>query len=45
MKQAVLDVTDPQAAHSAQDRKWREVGRSADFGEPYPVVPPADSPT
>jgi NAD(P)-dependent dehydrogenase (short-subunit alcohol dehydrogenase family) len=29
----------------AQDRKWREVGRSADFGEPYPVVPPADSPT
>ena len=29
-----LDVTDPQAAHSAQDRKWREVGRSADFSEP-----------
>jgi NAD(P)-dependent dehydrogenase (short-subunit alcohol dehydrogenase family) len=28
-----------------QDRKWQRVSRSADFGEPYPVVPPADSPT
>jgi NAD(P)-dependent dehydrogenase (short-subunit alcohol dehydrogenase family) len=28
----------------AQDRKWGEVGRSADFSEPYPVVLPADSP-
>ena len=29
----------------AQDRKWQQVSRSADFGEPYPVVPPADLPT
>ena len=29
----------------AQDRKWREVGRSADFSEPYPVALPEDSPT
>lgn len=27
----------------ADDRKWREVGRSADFGEPYPVEFPADT--
>jgi NAD(P)-dependent dehydrogenase (short-subunit alcohol dehydrogenase family) len=27
-----------------QDRKWQQVSRSADFGEPYPVKPPADSP-
>ena len=26
-----------------QDRKWQQVSRSADFGEPYPVMPPADS--
>jgi hypothetical protein len=25
-----------------QDRTWREVARSADFGEPYPAVLPAD---
>jgi len=29
----------------AEDRKWRQVSRSADFGEPYPVVPPPDLPT
>jgi hypothetical protein len=29
----------------AQDRKWREVSRSADFSEPYPAVFPADSPS
>jgi NAD(P)-dependent dehydrogenase (short-subunit alcohol dehydrogenase family) len=28
----------------AQDRTWEQVSRSADFGEPYPVVPPVDSP-
>jgi NAD(P)-dependent dehydrogenase (short-subunit alcohol dehydrogenase family) len=28
-----------------QDRKWQQVSRSADFGEPYPVAPPADLPT
>jgi hypothetical protein len=26
----------------AQDRKWTEVSRSADFGEPYPVEFPPD---
>jgi NAD(P)-dependent dehydrogenase (short-subunit alcohol dehydrogenase family) len=26
----------------AQDRRWNEVSRSADFGEPYPVEFPAD---
>ena len=29
----------------AQDRTWRQVSRSADFAQPYPVAPPADSPT
>ena len=29
----------------AQDRTWRQVSRSADFDQPYPVAPPADSPT
>jgi NAD(P)-dependent dehydrogenase (short-subunit alcohol dehydrogenase family) len=29
----------------AQDRKWREVGRSADFSEPYPVAFPVDLPS
>jgi NAD(P)-dependent dehydrogenase (short-subunit alcohol dehydrogenase family) len=28
----------------AEDRKWSDVSRSADFGEPYPVVPPSDAP-
>jgi NAD(P)-dependent dehydrogenase (short-subunit alcohol dehydrogenase family) len=28
----------------ADDRKWREVSRSADFSEPYPVEFPADTP-
>jgi NAD(P)-dependent dehydrogenase (short-subunit alcohol dehydrogenase family) len=28
----------------ADDRRWGAVGRSADFGEPYPVVLPADTP-
>jgi NAD(P)-dependent dehydrogenase (short-subunit alcohol dehydrogenase family) len=28
-----------------QDRRWREVSRSADFSEPYPVGLPADLPT
>ncbi|MGH9120862.1 MAG: SDR family NAD(P)-dependent oxidoreductase [Acidimicrobiales bacterium] len=28
----------------AEDRRWQEVSRSADFGEPYPVPLPADSP-
>jgi NAD(P)-dependent dehydrogenase (short-subunit alcohol dehydrogenase family) len=29
----------------AEDRRWREVSRSADFGEPYPVELPADTPS
>ena len=29
----------------ADDRKWQEVSRSADFGEPYPPDFPADLPT
>jgi hypothetical protein len=29
----------------AQDRKWEQVSRSADFTELYPVLPPTDSPT
>jgi NAD(P)-dependent dehydrogenase (short-subunit alcohol dehydrogenase family) len=29
----------------AADRKWREVSRSADVGEPYPPRFPADTPT
>ena len=29
----------------AADRKWREVSRCADFGEPYPAPFPADMPT
>ncbi|HEY1653059.1 MAG TPA: SDR family NAD(P)-dependent oxidoreductase [Acidimicrobiales bacterium] len=29
----------------AQDRRWSDVSRSADFGEPYPVGFPADAPT
>ena len=28
----------------AEDRKWSLVSRSADFGEPYPVEHPADTP-
>lgn len=28
----------------AEDRRWREVSRSADFGEPYPIELPADTP-
>lgn len=28
----------------AQDRRWRQVSRSADFSEPYPVALPSDSP-
>jgi NAD(P)-dependent dehydrogenase (short-subunit alcohol dehydrogenase family) len=28
----------------SDDRKWRDVGRSADFSEPYPVEFPPDSP-
>jgi NAD(P)-dependent dehydrogenase (short-subunit alcohol dehydrogenase family) len=28
----------------AEDRKWREVSRSADFSEPYPVEFPAETP-
>jgi NAD(P)-dependent dehydrogenase (short-subunit alcohol dehydrogenase family) len=28
----------------AEDRKWRNVSRSADFSEPYPVEYPADTP-
>jgi NAD(P)-dependent dehydrogenase (short-subunit alcohol dehydrogenase family) len=28
----------------AEDRRWRDVSRSADFGEPYPVEFPADEP-
>jgi len=28
----------------AEDRRWRDVSRSADFGEPYPVALPADTP-
>ena len=27
-----------------QDHKWQQVSRSADFGELYPVLPPADTP-
>ena len=27
----------------AQDRRWREVGRSADSGEPYPAEFPEDA--
>jgi hypothetical protein len=29
----------------AEDRRWSDVSRSADFGEPYPVELPADTPT
>lgn len=29
----------------SEDRKWSEVGRSADFSEPYPRELPADRPT
>jgi NAD(P)-dependent dehydrogenase (short-subunit alcohol dehydrogenase family) len=29
----------------AEDRRWSDVGRSADLGEPYPVALPADTPT
>jgi hypothetical protein len=29
----------------AQDRKWQQVSRSADFGEPHPVMLPSDSRT
>ena len=29
----------------AEDRKWYEVSRSADFSERYPVALPADTPT
>jgi len=28
----------------AEDRRWREVSRSADFSEPYPIALPADTP-
>jgi hypothetical protein len=28
----------------AEDSRWSDVSRSADFGEPYPVELPADSP-
>ena len=28
----------------AEDRKWRDVSRSADFGEPYPVEFPTETP-
>ena len=28
----------------AEDRRWSDVGRSADFSEPYPVELPADAP-
>jgi NAD(P)-dependent dehydrogenase (short-subunit alcohol dehydrogenase family) len=28
----------------AEDQRWRDVSRSADFSEPYPVEPPADTP-
>jgi NAD(P)-dependent dehydrogenase (short-subunit alcohol dehydrogenase family) len=28
----------------AEDRRWRDVSRSADFSEPYPVEFPADTP-
>jgi NAD(P)-dependent dehydrogenase (short-subunit alcohol dehydrogenase family) len=28
----------------ADDRKWRDVSRSADFGEPYPVAFPTETP-
>jgi hypothetical protein len=27
----------------AEDRKWRDVSRSADFSEPYPVAFPAEA--
>jgi len=29
----------------AEDRRWNQVGRSADFSEPFPVEFPADTPT
>ena len=29
----------------AEDRRWSDVSRSADFGERYPVAHPADTPT
>jgi len=29
----------------AEDRRWSDVSRSADFSEPYPVDLPADAPT
>jgi NAD(P)-dependent dehydrogenase (short-subunit alcohol dehydrogenase family) len=29
----------------AEDRRWRDVSRSADFAEPYPVELPADTPS
>ena len=29
----------------SDDRRWRDVSRSADFSEPYPVDFPADTPT
>ncbi|MGA7418799.1 MAG: hypothetical protein WBW80_12450, partial [Acidimicrobiales bacterium] len=28
----------------AEDRRWSNVSRSADFGEPYPVDLPAETP-
>jgi hypothetical protein len=28
----------------ANDRKWRDVSRSADFSEPYPTQFPTDTP-
>jgi NAD(P)-dependent dehydrogenase (short-subunit alcohol dehydrogenase family) len=28
----------------AEDRRWSDVSRSADFGQPYPIELPADSP-
>jgi hypothetical protein len=27
----------------AEDRRWRDVSRSADFSEPYPIELPADT--
>ena len=27
-----------------EDRRWSDVGRSADFSEPYPIELPADPP-
>ncbi len=29
----------------AEDRRWSDVSRSADFTEPYPMELPADTPT